>query len=90
MKPIEDSVVIPLTERNPLPDLQFEPIAEVVEESKPIYEAPKEAPLNPVLQQFEIPTSFLNSGRPQVSSAPEEITTNNNEPTIGMDIFNNH
>ncbi len=90
LKPIEDSVVIPLTERNPLPDLQFEPIAEVVEESKPIYEAPKEAPLNPVLQQFEIPTSFLNSGRPQVSSAPEEIATNNNEPTIGMDIFNNH
>ena len=89
LKPIEEPVLVQPAQFNPLPDIQFEPINEPVQEIKPIHPVEKEAPLNPVLQQFEIPTSFLNSGKPTVSDEPQSINTES-QPSVGMDIFNNH
>ena len=40
---------------------------------------------NPVLDQFDVPTSFLSS-----PAQPTQKTETNQEPSIGMDIFNNH
>ena len=90
LKPIEEQVVPTTSQFNPLPDIQFEPINEPVQEIKPINPEPVEAPLNPVLQQFEIPTSFLNSGAPVKHDEPQAINTSNTQPSVGMDIFNNH
>ena len=91
LKPIEEQAMPTTNQFNPLPDIQFEPINEPVQEIKPINPEPVEAPLNPVLQQFEIPTSFLNSGAPVKHDEPQSINTSNNtQPSVGMDIFNNH
>ena len=92
LKPIEEQAMPTTNQFNPLPDIQFEPVDEPVQEIKPINPEPKEAPLNPVLQQFEIPTSFLNSGAPVKQEGPQSINTDTQpqQPSVGMDIFNNH